>query len=137
MRGDPRSGNHYAKTCLFQSTPLHEGRLQTAHRNPRVSGFNPHPCIRGDLSKQRRGGLVHGFNPRPRMRGDVAALQYLSKRDSFQSTPPHEGRLVHQLYYKPEFQRFNPRPRMRGDTKKFIEELKKEGFNPRPRMRGD
>jgi len=54
----------------------------------------------------------------------------------FQSTPPHEGRLLGWMLWVC-VPRFNPRPRTRGDFDASAPYQPLDRFNPRPRTRGD
>ena len=59
------------------------------------------------------------------------------KKDKFQSTPLHEGRLPTTSSCSPSCARFNPRPCTRGDRARRSAPWRRRGFNPRPCTRGD
>ena len=56
---------------MFQSTPLHEGRLFARVGSVIRVCFNPRPYMRGDNIMGNSYSVQGGFNPRPYMRGDI------------------------------------------------------------------
>ena len=62
-------------------------------RQPPSGCFNPRPRMGGDQANSTDSGGMTCFNPRPRMGGDTTGSIARVENGTFQSTPPHGGRL--------------------------------------------
>ena len=112
-RGATKPAKQTCPVAVFQSTPLHEGRLPGAMIFSWVTCFNPRPCTRGDHSHLLPCYRHYSFNPRPCTRGDsfpsfsgshnlvsihapargaTCNFNCFDATIMFQSTPLHEGR---------------------------------------------
>ena len=145
--------------CLFQFTPLREGRPDIVSRYRRYGTyFNSRPCERGDpilrSDQDRKQISIHApargathkyyfasifaadFNSRPCERGDSGALPQPPQGSKFQFTPLREGRRGGSTSrQKPCY--FNSRPCERGDGSDHSYCYRTSYFNSRPCERGD
>jgi len=168
-----------AKKRCFNPRPRTRGDVSAGTSRSRALCFNPRPRTRGDQSPSIRRILIRRFNPRPRTRGDVGDIDGDARSDvsihapargatqaagdvayfdGFQSTPPHEGRLVSVVGTAPAgvFQSTPPHEGRRdpGGAVRSLSLFQSTpphegrlgverdansggGFNPRPRTRGD
>ena len=77
--------------CLFQFTPLREGRPPVRRPPGLVPNFNSRPCGRGDLPRYFRAATQSYFNSRPCGRGDPAVHVGQSIQQSISIHAPAGG----------------------------------------------
>ena len=112
-RGATALSPRWLRICLFQFTPLREGRL-AAWRSA---------CTR------------HYFNSRPSARGDEKQRRTRAAT-TFQFTPLREGR-PEMTESCTQSINFNSRPSARGDVRWITIKKTRRNFNSRPSARGD
>ena len=144
--------------CVFQFTPLREGRRRIScacaatfisiHAPPRGATYSTivageseqisiHAPPRGATERNHRSNEHAGnFNSRPSARGDVAsgtiALQVVISIHA-----PPRGATRHVSSFVPLHSDFNSRPSARGDAALDTKQLLTLDFNSRPSARGD
>ncbi len=79
---------------MFQSTLPHEERPHPSRPIRPAASFNPRSRTRSDKSVNVSNAGYAGFNPRSRTRSDPISLFTEIREKSFQSTLPHEERLL-------------------------------------------
>jgi len=80
---------------MFQSTPLREGRrCESLCPAPRQLRFNPRPCVRGDLQRPALPDVQLEFQSTPLREGRQVLQLLPNYLFLFQSTPLREGRQI-------------------------------------------
>ena len=136
-RGDSGLSRYFGPPCVFQSTPLREGRPSPC-RDPRVApgSFNPRPCARGDGTAETAGGIVRCFNPRPCARGDKSSSVAARPRRCFNPRPCARGDAAGPAQ-PPDLPVSIHAPARGATTAPSVMNYGEQRFNPRPCARGD
>ena len=120
---------------VFQSTPLHEGRLRSHGPMRRMRSFNPRPYMRGDNVRYFSPSKSHLFQSTPLHEGRRPMTPESRTAYVFQSTPLHEGRHPETALYN-RYASFNPRPYMRGDSSPHVRRVAPWLFQSTPLHEG-